>query len=658
MGNMRLGVKLGGGFGALILIAVALGAVAVFNMSNIKGESTVLAQQYVPEVAVANEVERNSLLTMYAMRGYALSEEQAYLEEGRKQLAAVGASLKKAKELAERSSRLVKLKDAVDVVQVSVDEYKGLADQTVARNGAIAANRTGMNQAAAAFMEQCYQYLQDQEGKLGQQIQAKEPPEKLLERIAKTTGINNIIDLGNSVRLAAWKSQALRDPKVIQDAMPDFDKMAEELRQLRAATTQAANLKQLDGIKTAAEAYKKEMAGLLENWLALQQVNEKRGEAGDRVLAQAQATAAKGLEETTSIAEGAVALLASSSNVLIGGLLVAVLIGVVLAVFLTKAITGPLAKGVAFAQTVAAGDLTATVDVNQKDEVGVLAEALRGMVAKLSEVAGEIQGAADNVSSGSQEMSSSSEQMSQGATEQAASIEEVTSSMEQMAANIRQNADNAQQTEKIALQSAGDARNGGEAVQQTVSAMKDIAEKISIIEEIARQTNLLALNAAIEAARAGEHGKGFAVVAAEVRKLAERSGKAAGEISELSKSSVEIAEKAGTMLQKIVPDIQRTAELVQEISAASNEQNAGAEQINKAIQQLDQVIQQNASASEEMASTAEELASQAEQLLSTIGFFQTNTTGRSRAAAPARRAAKVSKTTTVAHLSPARTAPA
>jgi len=152
--------------------------------------------------------------------------------------------------------------------------------------------------------------------------------------------------------------------------------------------------------------------------------------------------------------------------------------------------------------------------------------------------------------------------------------------------------------------------------------MKEIAERISIIEEIARQTNLLALNAAIEAARAGEHGKGFAVVAAEVRKLAERSGKAAGEISQLSRSSVEIAEKAGTMLTKIVPDIQRTAELVQEISAASNEQNAGAVQINKAIQQLDQVIQQNASASEELASTAEELAGQAEQLLTSTGFFK------------------------------------
>jgi methyl-accepting chemotaxis protein len=331
----------------------------------------------------------------------------------------------------------------------------------------------------------------------------------------------------------------------------------------------------------------------------------------------------------------------TASRLMIGLAIAGALIAIIFGFFISSIISNPLRKGVAFAQAVAAGDLTQKIDLNQKDEIGQLAQALNEMVAKLSSIVGEVTSAADNVASGSQELSSTAQQMSQGATEQAAAAEEVSSSMEEMASSIRQNTDNAMQTEKISIKSSTDAKEGGKAVVETVAAMKEIATKISIIEEIARQTNLLALNAAIEAARAGEHGKGFAVVASEVRKLAERSQTAAGEISSLSTRSVAIAEQAGEMLTKMVPDIQRTAELVQEITASSKEQDTGAEQINKAIQQLDQVIQQNASASEEMASTSEELSSQAEQLQSSISFFNIGNQGGLR------------RTTTVAPRKPA-----
>lgn len=256
---------------------------------------------------------------------------------------------------------------------------------------------------------------------------------------------------------------------------------------------------------------------------------------------------------------------------------------------------------------------------------------MRGLYKTVSDLAGnltnilsDVKAASDSVAAGSSELASTSQVLSQGAAEQAASIEEVSSSVEQMADNIRNNTANAKQTEGIAQQAALDIRKGGKSVSQTVEAMREIAEKISIVEEIARQTNLLALNAAIEAARAGEHGKGFAVVAAEVRKLAERSGEAAAEISELSVRSVEIANRAGETLETIVPNIQKTAELVKEISAASEEQSTGSMHINAAIQQLDSTIQQNASSSEEMASTAEELSSQSQALLQTISYFTLN----------------------------------
>jgi methyl-accepting chemotaxis protein len=301
---------------------------------------------------------------------------------------------------------------------------------------------------------------------------------------------------------------------------------------------------------------------------------------------------------------------------------IALAIGILIAMFVTRSITRPLSAGVTVADSMAKGDLSMNIEEGGKDETGQLLNSMKSMVEKLRGIVSDVIAAADNVAAGSEELSSSSEEMSQGASEQASSAEEASSSMEEMAANIRQNADNAQQTEKISRKAAEDAEQSGNAVGQAVGAMKQIAEKITIIEEIARQTNLLALNAAIEAARAGEHGKGFAVVAAEVRKLAERSQQAAGEITEISSSSVEVAEKAGEMLGKLVPDIQKTAELVQEISAASNEQNAGAEQINRAIQQLDQVTQQNASGSEEMASTSEELSSQAQHLQGVVAFFK------------------------------------
>jgi len=308
---------------------------------------------------------------------------------------------------------------------------------------------------------------------------------------------------------------------------------------------------------------------------------------------------------------------------ILSGMLVFMLFAGSLAVYIGARIAKPLKKAVHTLDAISSGDLTVEIATGSMDETGRLLAAMKTMAEKLRQVVGDVQSAAEGVASGSQHLSFTAQQMSQGATEQAASAEEVSSSMEEMSSSIRQNADNSSQTEKIAAKNAADARESGKAVNETVAAMREIAARISIIEEIARQTNLLALNAAIEAARAGDHGKGFAVVASEVRKLAERSQAAAGEISTLSSRSVAIAEKAGEMLEKMVPDIQRTAELVQEISASSKEQDTGADQINKAIQQLDTVIQQNAGGSEEMASTSEDMATRAEQLQQAIDFFRT-----------------------------------
>jgi methyl-accepting chemotaxis protein len=268
------------------------------------------------------------------------------------------------------------------------------------------------------------------------------------------------------------------------------------------------------------------------------------------------------------------------------------------------------------------GNLTARTAIKRRDELGQLGTQMNSVLERLSNVMQEIRGSSTSVTAASHQLDVSAQQLSQGATEQAGTLQEIVSSLQSVDASVQRNDTQAQQTARLANEVNQKAEEGGKAVDETVSAMREIAQKITVVEDIAYQTNLLALNAAIEAARAGAQGRGFAVVAGEVRKLAERSQKAAHEIGELAGTSVTVAENAGKLLERILPMIRQTSGLVREIATASQEQKEAIHQIHTGLGQLDQVVQQNASGSLELASTASSLAHQSSSLQDLVDFFQ------------------------------------
>ncbi|SMP47842.1 methyl-accepting chemotaxis protein [Desulfonatronum zhilinae] len=625
MKNIRLGVKLIGGFAVVALIVFIVGAFGWWEARNLTGHIEEVGAVRLPSIQALQNIEKEYESLRVAQRtllipGLSQEDTQRQFDNLTRQRAAIAKLREEFEAMPATAEETALWRQTV----AALDAWRAVNDRFIEMGREL--QRTGINN-PANLRANLQQFRGDHHAVMGQvyalitrgvQFDGGEDPtacnfgrwlagfrtenQRLLDILRRMPTSHNPFhsSIANIKRSVSTGDTAAANQVLARETIPMANETFARFDELIAVAQEAEALFETMTQTAMVEVRERQMEALR----LLNQVLELNEQYTAEAVAEAEADAA--MAQTVAIA----------------GVVIGVILAMALGIILTRAVTGPVSQGVRFSEDLSEGDLDARLDVDQKDEIGVLGKAMQDMQTKLREIVGGVKSASENVASGSEQLSASAEQMSQGATEQAASVEEVSSSMEEMTANIKQNADNAAQTEKIALQAAKDAQEGGQAVSQTVTAMKQIAEKISIIEEIARQTNLLALNAAIEAARAGDAGKGFAVVAAEVRKLAERSGSAATEISELSRSSVQVAEQAGEMLVKIVPDIQRTAELIQEINAASREQSIGVEQINKAIQQLDQVIQQNASAAEEMASTAEELSSQAEELQATMAFFK------------------------------------
>ena len=660
MNSLRIATRIGLGFSLITLIALALGAIAIFNMDKVYDESSVLSQQEIPQVKIANNLERSSLLAMYANRAYGYTEDEAFLKEGRARLEDAQLFMSQLVEILKSDSNEGIARKSLDASK-SLQHYGNLLDKTTDINARLEKIRKSMDRAAQEFMKANNEFVEKQTEDIRGEINVAADINTLQERVTKITLVNNIIDAGNAIRLRSWRAQAERNPELIKEAAPFFEQINRSLQQLQPITREAVDLKRIDTCQSAANDYKSAIDELYVEWLDRDELGAQRNVAAEVVLSNARSFAEEGLNSAEKLSARATELLGASNTIMKIGLGIAVVFAALLAFLITRMIIGPIKALVEGLSLISIGDLSARVQVKSNDEIGqlsrtanemaqaleqkahiaqkigegdlsqevilssdkdVLGKALANMVTNLRSIVEDVRQSAEIVASGSEQLTSTAQNISTGASQQAASVEEVSASMEQATATIRQNSENARETNNISTKAAKDTQEAGSSVAKTVQAMKDIAQKTSIIEEIARQTDLLALNAAIEAARAGEHGKGFAVVASEVRKLAERSQTAAGEINNLSSSSVEIAENAGSMLEKLVPDIRRTADLVREITASSEEQDRGAEQINQAIQELDRVIQRNSGSADEMATASEELSAQSDQLRQAISFFK------------------------------------
>ena len=591
MKTMTLGRKIAIGFGTLIAFAAILGAVAVLSMKSVERAAITLATEYVPETDIASNLESAIWELQLEVRSYGFTGEEKYLTAARTALKDVHSHLDQAQKLSDAHPDLVKLRGDLAALKPALAAYEKAIEETVVKNKEILAGRESLNKAAADFITNIDVLIATQVERLDKEIASFTEVEKLKERRLKLTLLTEIRGEGNAARIAVFKSQALRDPVIIEQGLTVFTTMEKKFAEVHSMLKVPADIEELDRVKKDAILYRDTMKEMMADNIALAAIGKSRAEVAATLLKLTDETSTDGMKRTVSAADESSQKLSSSSTIVVAGLVLAVLLGIAVAFFI-----------------------------------------IRGTTKVLTNVSTSLREAADQVSAAAGQVSSSSQALAEGASEQASSLEETSASLEEINSMAKRSSENAQNAKGLAEETRQVAEQGSKQMEEMLGAMNaikqssdNISKIIKTIDEIAFQTNILALNAAVEAARAGEAGMGFAVVADEVRSLAQRAAQAAKETAGMidesmarSSNGVGISARVAETLNQITDKARRVNSLVAEIATASNEQSSGVEQVNSAVSQMDKVTQSNAAGAEETASAAEELTAQAMSLQQTV----------------------------------------